>query len=58
MRYSVLQPAYVYGGPARSVPSLREAMGKRGMALVREQFAADVVAARMLEMFTSVPGRG
>jgi glycosyltransferase involved in cell wall biosynthesis len=37
---------------------LREAMGKRGMAFVREQFAADVVAAKMLELFSSVSGRG
>jgi glycosyltransferase involved in cell wall biosynthesis len=39
-------------------PGLREAMGKRGMMLAGEKFAADVVAAKMLEMLTSVSGRG
>jgi glycosyltransferase involved in cell wall biosynthesis len=39
-----------------SNPALRAAMGERGRALVRERFASDVVATRMLELFATVSG--
>ena len=40
-----------------SNPDLRKAMGERGRTLVREHFASDVVASKMLQLFASVVER-